>query len=43
MLAAAEDLKFEEAAMLRDELHTLLASLGDDVLGDPGATTQHLR
>jgi len=43
MLAAAEDLKFEEAAMLRDELHTLLASLGDDVLDDPGVTTQRLR
>ena len=37
MLAAADDLKFEEAAMLRDELHTLLASLGDEALGAPGS------
>jgi excinuclease ABC subunit B len=43
MLAAAEDLKFEEAAMLRDELHTLLASLGDEALGDPAAGAQRLR
>jgi excinuclease UvrABC nuclease subunit len=32
MMEAADALKFEEAAMLRDELHALLATLGT---GDP--------
>ncbi|MEI8050938.1 MAG: excinuclease ABC subunit UvrB [Actinomycetes bacterium] len=31
MLKAADDLRFEEAAMIRDELHTLMASMEDDV------------
>ena len=43
MLKAADELKFEEAAMLRDELHTLLSSLGDEVLGGPGSTPSTLR
>ena len=43
MLKAADELKFEEAAMLRDELHTLLSSLGDEALGAPGSAPSTLR
>jgi excinuclease UvrABC nuclease subunit len=34
---AAEELKFEEAALLRDELHALLASVSDPVEASLGA------
>jgi excinuclease ABC subunit B len=35
MIEAADELRFEEAAMLRDELHALLGSLAEGGLDDP--------
>jgi excinuclease UvrABC nuclease subunit len=36
---AAEELRFEEAALLRDELHALLASVSDPVEASIGAAS----
>ena len=40
MLKAADELRFEEAAMLRDELHALQAAVGQDpvVAADAGTS-----
>jgi len=35
MIEAADELRFEEAAMLRDELHALLGSLAEEGVDDP--------